>query len=66
MKLHLTSPISILDVHSSSRTRGNDALRTSEHLQYGELLTAGKVVNLNYNHVTDDPKYLLLGTTSGN
>lgn len=30
-KLHLNSPVSILDVHSSSWSTGNGALRTFEH-----------------------------------
>lgn len=40
MELHLTSSVSVPDVHSSARTRGNDALMTFENQQHGELLTA--------------------------
>lgn len=64
MELHLASPVSVPDVHSSSRTRGNDALMTFENQQHGELLIGRKKVNLDIElqprcnrKFTTSPKY---------
>ena len=46
VKLHLTSPASIPDVHGHSKMRGNDVQMTFEYHQQVELLTAGKIANL--------------------